>query len=244
MMKKRSTIGHSGLSYNCPHNDAIGNTILEIIRSPNARIADLGCGRGELLCRAVEFSGEEAIGIAVDSDQAMLSQIRNPSIGSIVAVESDREEWIINALEKQLKYDIIICIGSLSSQRQSSMISDLSKLIAPGGWLVIGELVWIVPELCVEFSNFSGIHWSDYMPMNALQNAMESVGFNIHYSTSQRLEEYESALLENVEKWSKANPEDPDREKILEMSRSWNAFGVKCAWDTWQFATLVGQKVS
>jgi cyclopropane fatty-acyl-phospholipid synthase-like methyltransferase len=244
MMKKRSAIGHFGLPFNCPHNDDMANIILEKICSshPAVRIADLGCGRGEILCRAVEMSGEQCVGVAIDSDPAMLSQIRTPINGSIVTAESDREIWISTELEKQSKYDAIICIGSLSSQKQSRMISDLSKLITPNGWLVIGELVWIVPEPGEEFITFSGIQEGDYMNMDALQNCMELCGFSIRYSTSQRLEEYERNLLANVEKWGELNSTDPDRDKILEGSRSWNDFGASCAWDTWHFATVVGQK--
>jgi hypothetical protein len=58
------------------------------------------------------------------------------------------------------------------------------------------------------------------------------------------LEEYECHLLANVEEWAKENPDDPDKENILQISNDWHSFSQRYAWNTWEFASFVAKKIS
>jgi hypothetical protein len=48
--------------------------------------------------------------------------------------------------------------------------------------------------------------------------------------------------FENVEKWAIENPNDQDKDKILQISNEWHSFSQKTAWKTWEFATFVAKK--
>lgn len=190
----------------------------------------------------MELCTPTSVGVAIDTDAEMLSQIRTPSSGSIETSVCDLESWMNNELKTDFKYDAIFCIGSLPSSRQGVLIENLFRLLNPTGRLIIGELVWINPEPSEEFVSYTGIISECYMTFDALKSCIESNGLSIKYSETQSLETYEKSLLQNVENWAEQNQDDADVSKILEMSRSWVDFGRRCAWTTWHFATIVGKQ--
>ena len=122
------------------------------------------------------------------------------------------------------------------------MIGQLSQLLSEEGQLLIGELVWI-QQPSQYFLNFLEMKESDYFTESNLQLAMTNCNMEIKRNTSVSLEEYETKLLNNVEDWARDNPNDPDRDVILQKSRDWNTFSQEHAWSTWQFATIVAKKL-
>ncbi len=127
VMSKRSEIGHADLPFNCPHtNEFISQLINKLNLPNNASIIDIGCGRGELLCRLVELT--DGYGVALDNNSSMLDNIRLPSKGTITKLCCDRDIWLndINANNMPHgQYDMIICIGSLSVNNKQEMLKKI-----------------------------------------------------------------------------------------------------------------------
>jgi cyclopropane fatty-acyl-phospholipid synthase-like methyltransferase len=236
---KKSVIGHSNLPFNCPHTEEDYQRITnQLVLPANARILDLGCGRGELLCRIVE-SLDNAHGIGVDNSTEIVKSMRLPSKGIVDVHEMDMVEWLSS--NQGDAFDLIICIGSLREGNQSSMIEDLSSRLNRGGYLLIGELVW-VKEPNETFLEFLGSSPSNYLNGTGLISCISKCDTVIIDQTQTNLSRYETCILTNVEQWASEHVDDPDREKILEMSRSWHEFSSQHAWQTWEFATILAQK--
>ena len=109
MQRKRSTIGHSGLPFNCPYTDENAQLFIQNIRlEPNSRVLDLGCGRGELLCRIIDEFGCSGVGVDVNSDALDTCRLKD----TINLHCRDLEDYI-NSLEECDYFDCILCALAL-----------------------------------------------------------------------------------------------------------------------------------
>lgn len=238
-MQKKSAIGHRTLPFNCPHSDDDIDSITKVLNLPSpCRILDIGCGRGELLCRMVERASS-AHGVGVDINETMLQGCRKPVKGTVEMVQMDMESWMDGNTDK---YDLIICVGSLREEKQAAMIKDLSQRLNPTGYLLIGELVWVNKPSDL-FLDFLQIKESCYMTSVVLRGCIEMEGCRVHHHSEKSLETYETNILHNIEEWARDNADDADKETITTKARSWHDFSSKNAWNTWQFATVLAQKV-
>lgn len=242
MQSKKSEIGHRGLLFNCPHTEDQLSGFLELLQlETGGNILDIGCGKGELMCRIAEKYDCNALGI--DSNSNMIENIRPVSKGSVSGIVVDMEKWLRDESPSK-KYDLIVCIGSLRQGKQAEMLMQLTQMLSPSGMLLIGELVWIAKP-SKEFLDFLNMKESDYCDEEEMKYRLTNCGLTkSYYSDVVTLTEYESAILKNIEDWSVSEEgiADEDREVILKMSRGWNEFSTKHAQSTWAFSTnLVGK---
>jgi ubiquinone/menaquinone biosynthesis C-methylase UbiE len=245
---KKSRIGHSTLPYNCPHTPAIVLAILSKLDpqqfSSSSCILDVGCGRGEFLCNAVERFG--CRGVGVDMNSEMLAKIRKPATGTIETVVMEMGEWLAISANTSRKYDAVVCIGSLQPDK-TTMIQQLSRLLNSGGYLILGELVW-VKEPTPNFLEHLGMSKSDHFTAAALEDTLSSNQLSIvpigdGNVMLQSLSEYETTLNANIARWASSSLQgvdiDPDVQAIVTKAREWHQFSSQYAWDTWEFATVV-----
>jgi hypothetical protein len=172
---------------------------------------------------------------------------------TIIPQQGDIIEWIDKTYsydyDGRSKFDAIFCIGALPPGRQKEMIKKLRTLLSPGGSIVIGELIWTTGLVSKEFIDYVGVTEGDYCNETSLLDALReeeagadgvsSSGCEIRFVDVTSVEEYETLLLRNVEKWAILNSADPKAESMLAASRSWNEFGKTCAWNTWSFCTVL-----
>jgi trans-aconitate methyltransferase len=239
-MQRKSEIAHHGLPFNCPHTLEDANIFIDMLKMPqNAKIIDIGCGRGELLCMLTEAF--TASGFGVDSNPILLSKVRSVGKGSVTIIEADLNDWINENSKNGSKFDLIICIGSLKEGQQVELTNQMAGLLNPNGWLIVGELVW-VQKPSQHFLDFLEMTEDAHLYLPEFKSHFENLNFEIKYSSVVSIAPYETSLLNNVEKWAALNPTDPDAEIILQKSREWNEFSSEHAWVTWEFATIVAQK--
>ena len=239
-MSRKSALAHLGLLYNCPHTDSIVENIICNVRVPkNGVVIDIGCGRGELICKIVEHF-EGVVGLALDTNLASLSLVRIPCKGTVKIVEADLEDWVSKSLFENCKFDVIVCIGSLRAGKQTELIQKFVSLLNPGAYLVIGELVWVA-EPKSTFLEFLETKTSDYLFESQLMDTLRSLNLETRYKVLQSVEEYETILFNNIKKWAEDNPGDGERDAILGSATAWYNFSSKHAWNTWEFATVVVQ---
>jgi SAM-dependent methyltransferase len=144
------------------------------------RVADFGCGPGLLTNWIAEQVGPEGYVVGVDSSAEFIAFARSQAS----SLKIGREVQFINSdvLDTALpprEFDIVFCRFLLvHMQRPLDCISEMDRLLKPGGWLVLEE--------CELSSGFTEPHSQEYQRM--LQ-AMVKVGLamNVDYDLGPKL---------------------------------------------------------
>ena len=125
--------------------------------------------------------------------------------------------------------------------QQQDLLAKFSSHVAQGGFLWIGEIVWLT-QPSDAFLTDVGLLASDYPTMEGLKSWIEDVGCSTIHECIHRFDEYEAKLLANVKAWAQTT-DDADAQSILEMSNKWNEIMVRHrAYEVWGFATIIAAK--
>jgi cyclopropane fatty-acyl-phospholipid synthase-like methyltransferase len=174
------------------------------------RVADLGCGWGELLLAAVARAGAGAGGIGVDCDGAVLARGRAQATRLGLAVEfaeADAAAWRGNA-------DRAVCVGaSHAFGGTSAALTTLASIVPAGGRLLFGDAFWErePPEAAL------AIFGDSLRPLTGLLEACRSAGWRvIHLGTADQREwdDFESTFRAGRQEWLLANPGHPKAAEI------------------------------
>lgn len=174
------------------------------------RIADLGCGWGELLLTAVARAGAGATGVGVDSDGGLLARGRAQAARrglDVEFTEADAVGWRGTA-------DRVLCVGaSHAFGGTSAALQALAGVVPAGGRLLFGDGFWEREPLePVERIFGGGIH-----QLPGFLEACRSAGWRvIHVSAADQLEwdDFESTFRAGRQEWLLAHPGHPRAAEI------------------------------
>ena len=181
---------------------------------PGQAIADLGCGWGELLMKAVARAGRSAVGTGIDLDESpgVLPRARDEAARRLDVrfVKADASAWRGTA-------DRVLCVGaSHAFGGTAAALRTLTGRVPPGGRLLFGEGFWVQP-LSGEALGFFDEETS---PLPDLLETCRGEGWRvIHLSTASQLEwdDFESTFRAGRQEWLLANP---DHRRTAEI-RDW-----------------------
>jgi cyclopropane fatty-acyl-phospholipid synthase-like methyltransferase len=174
------------------------------------RVADLGCGWGELLLAAVARAGTGATGIGVDSDGALLARGRAQATRRGLAVEfaeADAAAW-------RGTVDRAVCVGaSHAFGGTSAALTALASIVPAGGRLLFGDAFWEREPSEAALAIFG----DSLLPLAGLLEACRSAGWRvIHLSTADQREwdDFESTFRAGRQEWLLAHPGHPRADEI------------------------------
>ena len=158
---------------------------------PGLRIADLGCGRGELLLQVVAraltdggSAARQASGTGVDTDAAALSHARSLARQRhldqhVQFTQADAATWRSPA-------DRTLCIGaSHAFGGTEPALTALAQLIPAGGRLLFGDGYWTSTPSAAA----TGIFGDAVLPLPQLLESCRAAGWRvIHMSTADQRE--------------------------------------------------------
>jgi SAM-dependent methyltransferase len=184
--------------------------------SPGQAIADLGCGWGELLMRAVARAGPGAAGTGVDIDEP-------PAVtgvsGPVQVLPGARDEAARRGLDVQFiradvsawqgSADRVLCMGaSHAFGGTAAALRALAGHVPAGGRLLFGDCFWARPPSRQAVDLFG----EETMLLPGLVGACRAEGWRVvHLSTASQLEwdDYESSFRAGRQEWLLASPGHP-----------------------------------
>jgi cyclopropane fatty-acyl-phospholipid synthase-like methyltransferase len=179
---------------------------------PGLRVADLGCGWGELLLSVVERASSPDLtapvtGTGVDTSTAALTRARALAVErhldrQVEFAEADVSAWRGSA-------DRVLCVGASHAFGGTSRALDaLTQVTEPGGRLLFGDGFWEAAPS----SAATEIFGDEVLTLAGIVAACGAAGWRlIHLSTAGQHEwdDFESTFRAGRQEWLLANPGDP-----------------------------------
>jgi cyclopropane fatty-acyl-phospholipid synthase-like methyltransferase len=214
--------------FNSPLSAAKADQLIAVLGiEKNSRILDAGCGTGEFLIRAVNASGGTGLGIDIDQKSIDLAQ-ENASKHNGGGTTEFRVGDIQDPSLGDLEFDIAICMGSTHAfgsgvEGYPNALFALSRLLRPGGLMLIGEGYWKQPP-AAEYLKFLGEPAGVYRDHFENITLAEAHGFLPMYaavSSDDEWDHFEWSHYRRAIQRAEACVDAADTAKGLERSIAW-----------------------
>ena len=170
---------------------------------------DVACGRAEVLRRVAERFDVEATGY--DSDAALIES--GPPGLDLQARDSPPPG----------PFDVVLCIAASHALGGfPDALGALSRLVRPGGELLLGEGYWRQQPSTDYLDALGGASADELPDYSGLMQAADEAGLTPLYSSvasEADWDRYEWRLILNAERWAVAPPADPGAELLRERAR-------------------------
>jgi SAM-dependent methyltransferase len=233
---KYSAIGHTDMVYWNPISaDLLQSWLPQFELTRSSRVLDVGCGRAELLLRLLEHYSCHAIGVERSSLAIDLANQQMAERLSHASLDLQHKDFAAQNYSTH-SFDLAICIGSSHAMGDyPQALSTLSKLVKPGGLVLIGEGYWKKdpPGGYLEFLQCEA---NDLLDHAGNQNLAQEMGYEVIHSymaTEAEWADYEDGYASNLQSYFDNNPSDPDTPSMEKRLRDWRA-----AYLEWGYATL------
>ncbi len=205
-----SRIAHGELRLWNPLSEATLDEAIGLLEPPpGGRVLDVACGRAEVLRRVAERFDVEATGY--DSDAALIES--GPPGLDLQARDSPPPG----------PFDVVLCIAASHALGGfPDALGALSRLVRPGGELLLGEGYWRQQPSTDYLDALGGASADELPDYSGLMRAADEAGLTPLYSSvasEADWDRYEWRLILNAERWTAAHPADPGAEVLLERAR-------------------------
>jgi SAM-dependent methyltransferase len=211
---------YARMRWNVPLSTDHADLLLDCLALlPGQRLADLGCGWGTLLRRAVARAGAGATGTGIDQDPAALDRGRAEAeqdglaAGSVEFVEGAAAAWDGTC-------DRALCTGSAHVfGGTDGALRALAEIVPPGGRVLFGDGFWERPPNPEAVELFG----AEVQPLPGLLEAARRAGWRvIHFSVADQREwdDFESTFRAGRQEWLLASADHPRAAEI----RDWLDF--------------------
>ncbi|MGG3564447.1 methyltransferase domain-containing protein [Neobacillus rhizosphaerae] len=236
-----SAIAHCNHAFSNPINET---KLMKMIRmmSPesNKNVIDIGAGKSELLIRLVEDFQITATAIELYEgaiEEAKLSARSRIPEGSINFVIGDAS-LAMHRYEAG-EFDLGICIGSTHALGGlEPTLKTMKRLIKKDGFILIGEGYWKNTPSKEYLEALGGAEESELKSHADNILFAEEMGFIPLWSyvaNEDDWDDYEWLYSSSIENYCLENPDDPDKDAMLERIRNWRRTYLKWGRDTLGF---------
>jgi SAM-dependent methyltransferase len=189
---------------------------------PGAQVLEIATGKGEFIIQLAERYGIEGVGVDLSpyciADARRKHQERVPD-ASLSFLEMDGADY---EPEKPESFDLVACIGaSWIYGGHRGTLRALERMVAPGGWIVVGEPYWRQEptgeylEAIGEVGSGFGTHYENV-------KVGQEHGLEVVYtlvSNQDDWDRYEGLQWYAAEEWAREHPEDADVVEVTECVR-------------------------
>ena len=216
----------------------------EMREGSSGLILDVGCGKGELLLRALQLLGGEALGVEPNSAFAAAARERACELGLAAHVTIEERRWQ-DLPAPPTGVALAICTGSTHAFGSfGDALQVLERVVVPHSLALVGPAYW-KREPAAEYLASLGATREDQDDWDGTLARVEAAGWRVrhaHASTREEWEDYERAYAANVHAWCAAHAADPDAPAFAERIARWSALVERHGLDTMGYALLLLQR--
>jgi len=188
----------------------------EICRvGPDTSVVDLACGKGALLSLFAKRFGARGIGVDIHRPFLADARSRAEELG-VSASLSFREADAGDPACVRGRFDVVCCIGATwIGGGLAGTLELMCRLLAPGGWLLVGECYWASPPSAdTRRRHVGGDGFADLPGTLARFEALDLDLVEMVLASHDEWDRYTASQWLNVSEWLLANPADPDAAEV------------------------------
>jgi len=209
-----------------PVSDATADAMLARLPERGlTRVLDVGCGKGELLVRALERCGGTGVGVEPNPSFAAEARARADRLLGPGRARIDEAEFDAARLAGE-RFPLVICTGSLHAFGDwAAALRGVAALVAPSGYALLGPSYW-KREPAPKYLEVIGARADELTPLRETLATAAAGGWSVvavHESTPAEWDGYELRYAANVRAWCAAHAADPDSRGFLERITRWSA---------------------
>lgn len=178
---------------------------------PGARALDIGTGNAAVAVRLAERFGLAVTAVELDPGMAELARSRIAEAGAPVQLIEARSGEVLSA---SAPFDLIVAIGTVepagaSLREPVHIFARLTDHLAPGGWLLWGDLTWKggPPEPLRQMTQMTNTYADDA----GWRAAAATAGLDVvsaRMSSEAEWDHYTNTMQAAAAAWLAANPDD------------------------------------
>ena len=217
-----TTLAHRDHLFLSPISGAKVDQVLSMLElEPEARVLDVGCGKGEMLVRLAVR--RRARGVGVDPNDDLLAEARARAIAR--APQGDLSFHAVSACDFDAppgSFDAALCVGSTEAYgTYRDSLRALTALVRPHGRMLIGERFWR-RRPHPDYLAALGAAADDLLDHPRNVRAGEEAGLVpicTAVATEEEWDHYERLRARALEDYAASHPEDPEAEAIWRQAR-------------------------
>ena len=182
------------------------------------RVLDVGCGKAWVMRQWAERYAIEGVGLEINRTFLDFAQSKRPSRGDIRYIEAPAEVFA----PEPNSYDVVLCLGATFAL--GGFVQAIEWMVAaakPGGAVVVGDLT---------LKHRPAVYTHQHLPLDPVESlgVVQRHGAEVSALISASdadFERYASHHRHTTLRWTRENPNHPDREDVLNKSRDdWNYY--------------------
>ncbi|MEN3609548.1 SAM-dependent methyltransferase [Plantactinospora sp. ZYX-F-223] len=206
------TIRESGHRIHNPFDSTKLATLGEALRlPPGARLLDLACGSGEMLCTWARDHRVTGTGVDISTVFLAGAEARAVELGVADRVEfvhGDASGYVADA-----PVDVAACLGATwIGDGVPGTVALLRRSLRPGGMMLVGEPYWRrepADQACVEACHATSR--DDFLPLPETVERFSALGADVVemvLADPDSWDRYAAAQWLNLRRWLDENPDD------------------------------------
>lgn len=185
-----------------------------------ARVLDLACGSGELLCTWARDHGITGLGVDLNPDFLAAARDRADELGvdgAVRFVESDASGFVADE-----PVDVAACVGATwIGGGVPGTLDLLRRSLRPGGMLLVGEPYWrAVPETAEQLAGCGVPAVDDYLTLPGLLASFGAQGYDVVEmvcATEESWDRYQAPQWLAMRRWADTHPEHELHDEIRRL---------------------------
>lgn len=208
--------------FNSPLSSSKADTLVGLLNLRSGhRVLDVGCGTGEFLARVV--ASFKAGGVGIDINSTSLETARENAASRSLSDQLEFKKADIQDFKPANLFDCALCIGSthafsLGEPAFPEAIKGLTKMVKPGGSILIGEGFWM-QDPAREYLEFLGDPAGVYRTHEENIGIAQSLGLLPLYATTSNLDEWDDFEWRHYMKIETMASENPTEENLQRRDR-------------------------
>jgi ubiquinone/menaquinone biosynthesis C-methylase UbiE len=227
---------------NPTNGEKLDHLVGELRLPAGARVVDIACGKGEFLIRLAEAYRVDCLGIDLSpfyiAEARKRLEARAPG-AEVAFMEMDGAEF---QPKEPHSFTMASCLGgSWIYGGHAGTLEALTRLVAPGGWVVTGEPYWL-REPCEEYLKILGLQKDVFGTHVGNVEAGEKRGLELVYTIVSNVDDwdrYEGLQWSATSEYARSHPEDQDLPEIMRKTGEEKSAYLRWGRDTLGWAIYV-----